>query len=67
MRKSRFDLFEFITFLMTPEDSTDRHPDPALKMYDPESMYLPRHYHVLKTFFWVFMAVLLSVVISQFG
>ena len=65
MKKNNNNLFDLPSFLLKPEDSTERCPDTVFKLNDHDSLYLPRYCHLIKTIFWVGMSALVSIIISQ--
>lgn len=65
MAEKKLNLLDFLVFLVTPEDSTERYPDPVFGGSDPALVYLPGYQQVMKTVFWVLVSVAFSVMISQ--
>jgi len=66
MKKKGFDFMEFVMFLLYPEDTTDRYPDTFFVTHDLSVHHVPKHLEVMKTLFWMFIAALLAIVISEF-
>lgn len=66
MKNKKFEFSEFVRFLLYPEDSTDRFPDPFFTTHGFYVFLAPKYFEVLKTLFWIFTATLLAAVISRF-
>ena len=66
MKNKRSDFTEFVTFLLYSEDSTDRYPDTFFTTRGYSAFHVPKYLEVVKTFFWMFIAILLATIISRF-
>jgi hypothetical protein len=66
MKKKRFEFTELVMFFLYPEDSTDRYPDTFFPTHGFSVLHVPKYLEVMKTLFWMFIATLLAIVISQF-
>jgi len=64
MVRKALNFLDLLVFMVTPEDSTERSPEPMFGMTDPALLYLPRYQQVVKTLFWVLASAAFSVVIS---
>lgn len=66
MKKKRFEFTELVMFFLYPEDSTDRYPNTFFTAHGFPVLHVPKYLEVMKTLFWMLIATLLAIVISQF-